>query len=507
MSPATDANNQSLDDFAGLSPREVHQLLYRFLDGGGIVRINKQADIRREAVPLLYFVRDLLERLAEKEITLTKKGNLPLQLVKEWYRTGLLPDEIIESGITKLSSEDDYVPAQLAKHLPLILGWIKKRHNKLSLTVRGSKAQRLPEAAFFKELFCGHVKKFNLAWPDGYGESTLLQQSCGFLLYLLVRFGSEDRPSSFYSDGLRRAFPPLEGEFPGAKLRSVLEIRILERCLHYYGLIDLTPGKDSYRDPAEVRVTPALEALFRLDRSRPPAAGDEDGYRRQLQTALFDAEMGSQSYTSDDLPLELVDAFQAEVRRFEEQAAAGQQVPIRSLLEGLVILSPQDISEEAVFRREGQRLVDALAEIGVRLPAEETGELNDRDYYTYLHDQLLPYPIVAPTGESTRIVPRSEVLLNQLDPTEALTECFLLAMFRLSDPFPADMLASSTRLDDRVVPRDRGLAHILAWRKQWSEIVGLAFDIIEGPEVETPSKDQTVQFFLLGYQAINATTG
>ncbi|WP_116105943.1 hypothetical protein [Lewinella sp. IMCC34191] len=506
--PNPHPNDKPSDHLAGLSPRQVHQLVHRFAEPGSVVRINPQADVSRNRLPLVWLVRNLLDRLAEKEIPLTQKGNLPGQLVKSWYADGLLPDDAIENGITKLTGEDDYAPAQVAKHLPLLLGWTKKRHNKLSLTVRGNKARKLADHLFFEDIFCCHLRKFNLGWSDGYNESHTLQQSFGFLAYLLLTFGAENRLSSFYCDAMQRAFPRLETEFPGDQLHRAFTIRLLERFLAYHGLVERGDADNYYGKPYPVRPTPAFYELFRLTPSPPPNAVEgDDSFERQLRTALFDAEMGSQSYTSEDLPLEMLEGFQEQIRLFEEREAAGDAVPLRILLGDLPIVPPRDIPDEATFRREIARVTEALAERGIWLPPEEADELSDRAYYAYLHDQLLDYPVVPPPDGSTRIISKSDVLLVQFDPIEALTERFLLSMFRLGDPFPADILADTMRLNDRVVPRERGLQHIVNWRKRWKEIVGLAFDVIDGPELDTPSDQQTIQFFLLGYQAINAGSG
>ncbi len=507
--PLEDLNTEPLDDFEGLSPQQVHQLLHDFLGTGSIVKLSPELDAQQLASsPLPSFLQDLLTRLSVKDIPLTAKGNLPAKLVREWYDEKKLTDWAIEQGVTKLSSEDDYPPAGVVKHLSLILGWTKKRHNKLSITAKGKKARSLSAGSFFREIFRTHLQKFNLGWQDGYHESSALQHVFGYLAYLLLLFGKEERRSAAYCERIRRAFPVLEKHFPGEMLCSAVGTRLFQGFLVYYGL--LTYRDDRHWPPVSpaVRATELFHTLFRLDRhAAPPPPPEEEVYERQLRTALFDAEMGSQSYTSDSMPLEMLEAFQQQIRAFEEQQSGKDTVAIRSLLTDLPILPPEDIPDAATAQRENNRLADALREVGIVLHQEDAEELDPFSFYEYLHNILLHYEIVPPPPGTTRVISFSEAFMAQLDPIEALTENFLLSLFRLDVPFPMDILAARMRLNNQQVPRHKGLDHILRWRDQWKQIVGLAFDVIEGPEVAAPSEDQAIQFFMVAYEVMNAATG
>lgn len=193
--PGIDAiNNAPRDDFEGLSPVQMNRLLYNFLGPASPVKVKEnltEADL--EAIPLLYFIRRLMKSLSDKEIKFTPKGNLPGKLVKEYYATVRLPDEFVETGITRIRGEDDYEPAQLTKHLPILTGWAKKRNGKLSLTKKGRAALELPPATFFEEVFFTHARKFNTAYFHGFEGGDRLQFFFPYLVYLLLHRGHYER--------------------------------------------------------------------------------------------------------------------------------------------------------------------------------------------------------------------------------------------------------------------------------------------------------------------------
>ncbi|NJB84438.1 hypothetical protein GGR26_000183 [Lewinella marina] len=497
-------NDQPLDDFEGLTPRQVHHLFHDFLGAGSMVKlVEAPAHPAAVELPLLRFATDLLDELAKAEIRLTAKGNLPGKLVKACYATGRLPDYAIERGITRLSGEDDYLPLQVVKHVLLQLGWMKKRNNRLSLTAKGKKARHLPPTAIFRDFLLTHLRKFNLGWSDGYPQHGDLQYVAPYLFYLLLLLGGEQRPVEDYTRRLRKAFPHLAADFPGRSLDQAASVRLFERCLAYYGLVGLSPEGDL---PAHVVATDHFRSVFYLDPdARPEPPSEEEQYQRQLKTALFDAEMGSQSYFSDDMPLEMVEAFQQQIREFEAQ---GETVRIGDLLGTFPLVPPDDIPDEETARREAERIINALQERRILLLDSEEAQRDAFSFYGYLHGMLLNHEIVPPTPNTTRVVLFDEVFLANIDPVEALTEAFLLALFDLGNPFPADLLASRVRLDNRVVPRERALRHLNSWRNRYQKITPLAFEIVnDGPQIATPSDQQSVQFYLVAYEVLRSPGG
>lgn len=265
-------NNTPLEDFLGLSPAQMSWLNRSPLQEGSVLRWQDDipVDVLAE-VPLLHFAVDLLERLSEKEIKLTAKGNLPRKRVLEWYATGRLPQYDIEHGITKISSQDDYHAATIVKYVVEMLRWTKKRHGKLSITAAGKKALKGKRQAMLESLFGEHLTKFNLGYFDSYPEAALIQFSYGFLLYVLLRDGTEWRNVSHYTDRLLTAMPMLIDEFTGARFSTpkkdmtrLLNTRIFERTLGMYGLTRFK-GERKISVVGDVMATDLFRQLFRVD--------------------------------------------------------------------------------------------------------------------------------------------------------------------------------------------------------------------------------------------------
>ena len=485
-------NDRPLAEFAGLSPNQVHQLLQDFLGPDSIVQLAGPEQTCRQDMPLVRYVEDLLDRLQEGDIKLTPGGNLPTQLVQSWFDLRLLPDAIANPANTPRMREDAFPPAQVAKHLSLIQGYVKKRHNALSLTAKGRKMREQPTGILLRELLLGQLRRFNLGWADGYDPSSALQHVFGFLAYLLLRYGAEGRPTAFYADRVRNAFPVLEEHFPGSNLQDALTVRLLEHFLAHYGMVRLQYAGAGI-STVLVETTECFRSVFRLKGDKSPAPA-----------VRFDARAGGPSYSPAELPVEMVESFAAQLRAFEEHAAASGKVSIGSLLGTLSLVPPEDIPDAATADRECRRITTALAARGIYLDGEAAATLGSAGYYAYLYHDLLPYSIPSPRPGESRTITYAEVRMDRVAPTEALMETFLLSLFRLSVPFPVDLLARKVRLDGRVISRQRALDKILDWRRSWGEVEQLAFDAVD-PRAPAIGELRPQGSFLVGYRVRSAT--
>ncbi|MCP9234865.1 hypothetical protein [Lewinella sp. JB7] len=495
--PLYAANAVPSDDFEGLSPSQVHPLLRDFLGPGSVVKLREDppgADADR--VPLVRLTRHLLTALGAGEARLTAKGNLPVKLVRELYATGALPDDYIEEGIVKLRGEDDYLPAQVVKYLLTILGWTKKRHGRLSLTKKGHRATQLSGAELFGRLFRAHLQRFNLAYADGYPESGELQYLFPYFAYLLLILGRKPRSVGEYSDRMLRAFPMLDLTY-GPLLPSVLERRLVNNFLALYALLpDAPPGINA--DVEELRPTELFYELFYLDRdARPEPPTEEQAYTNQLTAALFDAEMGSHTHLSDDMPPELLQQFQQQIRDFEQQRAAGKLVAVGDLLGDVALVPPEEITDDALARREARRLLGLLKKVGIL--TDDASQLEPRPYYTFLHDMLLAHEVVPPRAGQQLLLPLREVLRQHVDPVKSVTEYFVFHLLNLEEAFPIEVLNDRMRLNGRVVGPMEVMPHLQAWRARFRKITPIGFEFLEDSRLPERTETDAVQLFVVEY--------
>lgn len=270
------ANSAPRADFDGLSPLDMHSLLYLLFQKDSVVQfVDEVPEEVWQGMPFFQLFLEYLQRIdTAGTIKLTKIGNLPRKLCHELYGLGLIKEEMLERGLYKLSKESDSIVIQNLKILGFLSGITKKRHGKLSLTAKGKKLLDSAQPYnLFKVLFPINAIKFNLGFHDGYEDQFAVQSVIGYTLYLLVKYGAEEREFDFYVQKNLEAFPQLLDSFisewstPQVKYKRCYLIRIFERFLCFYDLVvfdrELTFAS---RDGAfRVRTTPAFQQLFSLN--------------------------------------------------------------------------------------------------------------------------------------------------------------------------------------------------------------------------------------------------
>lgn len=238
-------NNRPIRDFEGYSPNEMHQILYFTLEDSSPIQLKKLSDSDYDRIPLLKqikYVANLIEEAGE--LKLTKKGFLPTKVVADIYEQGILKDEHIESGISKLYKEADSMTINLTKNLIEVSGLTKKRHGKLSLTKSSRKVLKDDEE-LLRLIFKTFTQKFNWAYYDRYQEEQIGRFGYGFTLILLSKYGKEKRLDSFYAGKYFQAYPNLLDVIqPTYKPRKeygtdCYSIRTFDRFLDYFGLIHI----------------------------------------------------------------------------------------------------------------------------------------------------------------------------------------------------------------------------------------------------------------------------
>ena len=240
-------NNTPLEDFCGLTPNEVHQLLYYpFADKSPLRFRNDIADDVLENIPFFRIAEEFLKLIQrDKQIKLTPLGALPKKVMVEIYDHKFLLDEMIESGIVKLWKEQDCISIMVARLVVDLAGLIKKSTGKLFLTKEGTRLLK-PEnrLQLFKEIFKAHSTDFNWGYCDGYPQRPIGQLGFGFSLYLLDQFGEQLQSASFYVEKYMKAFPQLLEFFPDQQFSSgkrlferCYRLRTIDRFLEWYGFV------------------------------------------------------------------------------------------------------------------------------------------------------------------------------------------------------------------------------------------------------------------------------
>jgi hypothetical protein len=268
-------NTTPLADFCGLSPAQMHQLLFHPLEPGGVVRL--RTEVPSEVLDQIPFLRltEAFLRLLHREggIRLTPLGALPLKYLRELYALGFILEPGVETGIHKLHREIDSLALTTLHQTTRLSGLARLARGQLLLTKKGSQllvASQRP--ALWQLVLHTFTARFPWASHDGYASPTVGQIGWAYSIYLLARFGAAAHPVSFYAGHYQRAFPSALVDFAGAayaapaeQLASCYEVRTFKRGLNWFGLVAVSPSAVGLARPEGlVSTSPLLMQVFEV---------------------------------------------------------------------------------------------------------------------------------------------------------------------------------------------------------------------------------------------------
>ena len=264
-------NNVGLDDFDGLSPAEMQEVLYQPFESPRSLGFNqKVSESECESCCPFYRMTKMLLREMRRQgvVKMTPKGNFPVKYVKEWYATGISKDDAVESGITKLSRQEDWGFLDAVVKTAKVAGLTKVVHGKLSLTKKGERFVGKNSNDLFFETLKVFCLKFNWAYFDGYASEQCGQFGFLFSLWLLRKHGKQKRSPRFYSEKYFTAFPDMK-EIPtkwGDRSHSCYSHRFFHHFGMWFGLIETEKDLEKILhldEHTEVRASAFLNALIR----------------------------------------------------------------------------------------------------------------------------------------------------------------------------------------------------------------------------------------------------
>lgn len=223
-------NQQSIADTEGLSPNQLQNLLYSLFGEQSLVCLNQNlSDEVALQSPLLKLLIDFLQIIRREEsLKLTKTGALPLKIVAELYSKRHIVEKVWSSEIN-VRTENDSVSIQTIKIVANLAGLSKTIHGKLSLTAKAAKLINSPAKLLILTIETFFLK-LNWSYFDKYESENAAQFGAGYTLFLLHKYGYQEREFNFYADNFRKAFPAVINEFEGNHISSSID-----RFRHCYG--------------------------------------------------------------------------------------------------------------------------------------------------------------------------------------------------------------------------------------------------------------------------------
>jgi len=265
-------NDQSIDDFSGFSPSQMHQIIYFPFGKDCPIKLSEnlaQKDLK--LCPVFNIALELITIIDEsKAIKLTAIGNLPGKIVKHIYNQGLFPDKMIDKGLYKLRSETDWIILHNIHILLRLSGILRKNHNKITLTKRGECFLKdVNYTEMFILLLENYSMKFNWAYNDAFTNEDIGQIGFLYLLYVINNVNSKFKSTSYFADAYFRAFPILlnnmkQEPFKTENPNFVLSVRFFDRFAKWFGFIEFE--KDDklllINGNFKIRKTSLLSKLF-----------------------------------------------------------------------------------------------------------------------------------------------------------------------------------------------------------------------------------------------------
>lgn len=222
-------NGMPREDFNGLSPEQMHYIMYHPFSNQCVVELNTLTKEQYKMIPLVRQSLFLLNTLSIKELKLTKLGWLPLKIVTETYRLGQ-PEWIVEEYGAKRYYEYEVGSVWMARIILDLLGWIKTRKGVLSLTIKGKKALSNIDAVA-NEILRFSLVGVGLHTFDAVEDDRIGNLGMAYSVWLLNKFGSEWNTGDFYEKEYQKVF-----NFPSAY--SIYETRVFKHLFYWLGIVE-----------------------------------------------------------------------------------------------------------------------------------------------------------------------------------------------------------------------------------------------------------------------------
>lgn len=205
-------NNQPVEDFAGLSPDDIENMLYdrdtaieRLISIKGPIPTEETA-----SVPVLRAAIAPLRELSRGPVPMTASGYIAPDVARRWFDEAFALEETPRvREMMRPKSESDYFPLIRFRTCLCLAGFAEKRSAKLSITEKGSDIlEREDWQTLYRELFRAMIELYNdtdhpvnSRMMDGAGEYTL------FALRLIDLCPSDTIAACDLCAAYARAFP------------------------------------------------------------------------------------------------------------------------------------------------------------------------------------------------------------------------------------------------------------------------------------------------------------
>ena len=266
-------NKAAVPDFEGLSPHRMFSILNRPFSGECPVTFNPSVNPAILAsIPVIRVCLLIIDAIrAENGLKLTPKGNLPRKIVNEIFSLNLYTKTNSKYLPTKVLNEDEFIPAAYTRALMKLAGLVTIRKNKLLLTKTGR--EPFDPVLLFRSLFTMFETDFHKGYLDGYESGAIGNTGALYVIYLLHRYGHEQREASFYASLYFKAFPDLISAIQPSPFSNQETMayecfiyRTFDKGFFLFGLVDIEYKGKNYSDrKMYIKITEAFHQVFKIE--------------------------------------------------------------------------------------------------------------------------------------------------------------------------------------------------------------------------------------------------
>lgn len=270
------ANDRSLPDFCGLSPRQMSNWLYAPFNQLQGVTMHAPNDFNTS--PVMCYLALILEEAMQNggSFKATANGNLPVKIVKQ--ASDLLPEFAVSQfeGPVSISeyagsNEDKFNALHYSRVLAEIAGIIYRRSGRYYIKQTAQKQYlKYGIQTFYIPMLEAATTQYNWGYLDGWEQNVGLSTIWLFMLWRLQKHGDTKR----LIEEVITAFPDLllectEDEYLASAqlLGELIELRFIKRFLEFWGFVTVVPMSsiDKRHESREIEIQPLMKLAFQFD--------------------------------------------------------------------------------------------------------------------------------------------------------------------------------------------------------------------------------------------------
>lgn len=261
-------------NFHGLSPDQMHRILYSPFDSPELVNFPEAPPSATDA-PVMKYVQLLIDAIGEEGLKATEKGNLPRALCREAARTCMsTPPPRWPLPPDRVYREADLPDLERVHFAMLEAGLLRRTKGRFFLTQKCRKTlQKTGLPGIYPLLLRSYASRVNWGYLDLLPRYSIIQDSFLFSLFVLQQDGLTPRQQVHYEDAFLSAFPTaLSMEPPSFRMEPEKELRLsytarmLEHFAAFFGLVQLEhTGAHAFSMEFTVTAQPLLYEAVRFN--------------------------------------------------------------------------------------------------------------------------------------------------------------------------------------------------------------------------------------------------